>query len=820
MAAKTKSSKTGKTGRRKSGRRSTPDLKRLERRHRQSESMFAALFESNPEAIIITRLKDAMILEKNAASERFSGHLRNDVVGRSAFELQTWVDPSQRAEVAARVLKDGGVSNFETRFRHSDGRELDVLLSGAKVEIEGDACVIWSWRDIGDLRKAERQAQQSLGKFTAVFETDPDGIVVTKVAGSGGRIVEMNDAALKLAGLTREEAIRADTLSIVRWEDPDQLQVWRKRALAGEQLKDVPLSFRRADGSRVEVLFSGAAVEIDGQPHIVVSMHDVTETRKRERALAELEERFEKAFHSSQEAIGVVRLEDLTMVEVNQRLEELYGAPAAEVVGRRVPELELWQDGDAVSDLILAALHTEGKVRGWQLGMRTRGGEIRQVVYNADLIEIAGEPHVIGFLRDETELHEAERRRRESEALLMDIARGVSAEMGDAFFRSLVEHLSNGLGADVAMLGELVEPGADCVRTLAVIEDGQMQPNFEYRLEGSPCAGVVQRRGTAVHPERVAELFADDAGLQRLGAQGYIGTSLFGTAGAPLGILVVISRRPIERPASWASVIEIFGARASAEIERARADARVREANALLEERVRERTAQLEAANRELDSYNYSISHDLRQPLNVISGFAELLQDQLCSLQGTESSETLDFVHEIESNAHRMELMIEALLEVARAGRGALSVADIDMNDQVESVLRDLAHGAPLHARVSVGELPPARGDATLLRQVWSNLVGNALKYSSAAEAPEVRIRGRLGDGVVEYEVGDNGVGFDMRYADRLFGVFQRLPNSKGFEGTGIGLAIVQRVVHRHGGRVSAESMPGQGTKIRFTLPV
>lgn len=802
--AKSASSKKRKTGRRK----------------RRTESKFAALFESNPEAIIITRLRDAVILAKNAASERFSGHLRDDVLGRSAFELQTWVDPSQRAEVVARVQRDGSISNFQTRFRHSDGREMDVLLSGAMVDIEGDACVIWSWRDIGELREAERQARQSLRKFAAVFETNPEGIVVTKVGGAGARIVEINDAVLQRSGLTRDQAIGADTLSIVRWENPGEIEAWRRRALAGEQLKDVPLSYRRADGTRVEVELSGAAVEIDGAPHMVVSMHDVTEARKRQRALAELEERFEKAFHSSQEAIGVVRLEDLTMVEVNPRLEELYGAPAAEIVGRRVPELGLWADGDAVSNLILGALHTEGKVRGWQLGMRTRHGEIRQVVYNADLIEIAGEPHVIGFLRDETELHEAERRRRESEALLMDIARGVSAEMGEAFFRSLVEHLANGLGADAAILGELVGPGADCVRTLAFIEDGRMMPNFEYRLEGSPCAGVVQRRGTAVYPERVTELFADDAGLQRLGVQGYVGTSLFGTQGTPLGVLSVMSREPIERPASWASVIEIFGARAAAEIERARADARVREANALLEERVRERTAELEAANRELDSYNYSISHDLRQPLNVISGFADLLQDQLSGLQGPETSETLDFVHEIQSNARRMELMIEALLEVARAGRGALSVAEIDMKGQVESVLRDLAHGAPLHARITVGELPPARGDATLVRQVWTNLIGNALKYSSAAEAPQVRISGRLGDGVVEYEVGDNGAGFDMRYADRLFGVFQRLPNAKGFEGTGIGLAIVQRVVHRHGGRVSAESTPGQGTKIRFTLPL
>jgi len=237
----------------------------------------------------------------------------------------------------------------------------------------------------------------------------------------------------------------------------------------------------------------------------------------------------------------------------------------------------------------------------------------------------------------------------------------------------------------------------------------------------------------------------------------------------------------------------------------------VRQMNESLEQTVRSRTAQLEAANRELESFNYSISHDLRQPLNAIAGFAELLREN--------PALAADSVREIEANAERMEKMIESLLRLARAGRGAMRKAEVDVRELVEGVLHDLSSGGPLGAEVAVGELPAAQGDPVLLRQVWANLIGNALKYSRKNPAPRVEISGAAASGAVEYLVRDNGVGFDMQHAGRLFGTFQRLPTAAGFEGSGIGLAIVERIVRRHGGTISAQSTPGAGAAFRFTLP-
>jgi len=164
--------------------------------------------------------------------------------------------------------------------------------------------------------------------------------------------------------------------------------------------------------------------------------------------------------------------------------------------------------------------------------------------------------------------------------------------------------------------------------------------------------------------------------------------------------------------------------------------------------------------------------------------------------------------------------MIESLLRLSRAGRGALRKIPVDAEELVRSVLHDLSANGPLGTEIVLGDLPPVPGDPVLLRQVWANLIGNALKYSRNSALPRIEIEGVRRDGEVEYTVRDNGVGFDMQHAERLFGAFQRLPTAAGYEGNGVGLAIVERIVRRHGGSIRAESAPGEGATFRVTLPL
>lgn len=240
----------------------------------------------------------------------------------------------------------------------------------------------------------------------------------------------------------------------------------------------------------------------------------------------------------------------------------------------------------------------------------------------------------------------------------------------------------------------------------------------------------------------------------------------------------------------------------------------IRTLNAELENRVAKRTAQLQDANMELESFSYSVSHDLRAPLRAINGFSRILIEDCGDLL---SADAQDSLREICDNAQRMGHLIDDLLSFSRLGRQELKKSEVSMDFLVKQCVAELSRGES--AVFQIGDLPTAFADAVLLKQVWQNLIENALKYSRSRTPPVIEIGASNVDGEVEYSIKDNGVGFDMQYVHKLFKVFNRLHHQEEYEGTGVGLAIVQRVIHRHGGRIWAEAKPETGATFSFTLP-
>lgn len=236
-----------------------------------------------------------------------------------------------------------------------------------------------------------------------------------------------------------------------------------------------------------------------------------------------------------------------------------------------------------------------------------------------------------------------------------------------------------------------------------------------------------------------------------------------------------------------------------------------------LEERVAALTAQLKAANKELENFSYSVSHDLRAPLRAINGFATLLWEDHREQLDEEAQRKLSIIC---GEAERMGMLIDDLLAFARLGRKTIEPVALDMAELVQNTFDQLNHASENgKLEFRVGRLPAATADRALLAQVWSNLLSNAVKFSSRREVPLVEIGGTVEETENIYFVRDNGAGFNPRYRDKLFGVFQRLHDETEFPGTGVGLALVHRIVSRHGGRVWADSEPGCGATFHFSLP-
>jgi len=252
--------------------------------------------------------------------------------------------------------------------------------------------------------------------------------------------------------------------------------------------------------------------------------------------------------------------------------------------------------------------------------------------------------------------------------------------------------------------------------------------------------------------------------------------------------------------------------------ERKLVERKIHQLNQELEMRVRDRTAQLEAANQELEAFSYSVSHDLRAPLRAIDGFSHILIDEHADKLDEEGMRLLNVVRD---NTRRMGQLIDDMLQFSRTGRLEINYADIDMERMAHDVIEELLSVVPdnVHPQVEIEHLPPTKGDRTMLRQVFVNILSNAIKFSRTQATPRIKLGATIEGSEAVYFVQDNGVGFDMKYVDKVFGVFQRLHSVSEFEGTGIGLAIVKRIITRHGGRVWAQGKVNEGATIYFSLP-
>jgi signal transduction histidine kinase/PAS domain-containing protein len=422
----------------------------------------------------------------------------------------------------------------------------------------------------------------------------------------------------------------------------------------------------------------------------------------------------------------------------------------------------------------------------------------------------------IGEVREVVVLHEDVTEKKRFDDAIHLIASGVSTETGEGFFQQLVQNLAELFATQYAFVGVLEAPDAHSVKTMAVFANGNPAPDLSYSLEGTPCAMVIGQ-ATCIFPREVQQLFPQDKLLVDMGAESYVGTPLFDSKGAPLGIIVLIDSQPLRNAEQMKAIMEIVAARAAAEIERMHAEDLLRQQRSRLEDMVEQRTAELQTAIKELEAFSYSVSHDLRAPLRSIDGFSQALADDYANVLDVQGQ---DFLGRIRSNVQRMAILIDDLLKLSRVTQKEISKQPVNISQLVAQSIHKFQEQEPSRTiEVSIAENVFANGDPDLLTIAIDNLVSNAWKYTGKTNQPVVKFGVENQDKTPVYYIKDNGSGFDMQYAEKLFNAFQRLHSPNEFEGTGIGLAIVDRIIHRHGGRIWADAKVKNGAVFYFSLP-
>lgn len=434
-----------------------------------------------------------------------------------------------------------------------------------------------------------------------------------------------------------------------------------------------------------------------------------------------------------------------------------------------------------------------------------------RVLWIRDYVNVVSDeqgPHTLsGFMFDVTA-------NKQIEEIMHALARSGSIKDTERFLRDCVRNLATVYGAEYAFIGLLKESKED-VRTIAIWAGDGYAKNFEYNLESTPCKDVLDLKKELI-PTSAGRLYSEDAMLVEMGIDSYFGAPLVSSENEMLGIVSVMDTKPMELTPFSEPILGMFATRISVELERKLATDSLTELNASLEERIRHRTEELTAANEELQTFSYSVSHDLRSPLRAIDGYSALLLDDYRDRIGGEGCEYLDRIRQA---AQRMGSLIDDLLELSKVSAIKRTSSRVSLSGLAEDIVRQLREQEPdrnvvfssLHSEM-------VDCDRRLIIILLQNLIGNAWKYTRHQPNAAIEFGTQQPNGELVHYVRDNGVGFDMRYADKLFKTFQRLHTDDEFEGNGIGLATVQRIINFHNGRIWAEADSGKGATFFFTL--
>jgi PAS domain S-box-containing protein len=714
-----------------------------------------------------------------------------------------------------RALETRDQVSFEYRIQGYQGELVAESHVYPEFDAEGNVKALMSINyDITARTRAEEALRESEAKYRSVVERAHDAVLII----DAHRVLLANDAASRLSGFSPDELQGLPIAVVMPAAGRDQLLDRARRRIAGEELPPTYITeLLRKDGTAFTAELSAGVITYEGEPANLLLVREVTE---RERAAEAL--RRSEAMRDTAERVARVGSYswDLTTQEVtySPELFRLFDIDPEAFDGEFMSAITSRVHPDDRARLVatIDAFRSTGLPQPLDHRVVHRDGTVR-VLHGETFVAPGqdGRPGaMVGYYRDVTEEREQERLLRQAEeryrALFeqspvsiweQDISVLIDGppEVVNGGIRSWAEYLAShpDLAGEIRRAARLLQANGASVELFGAADERELVADFTRCLT----------------PEGIA-LFAQVAEAVASGASRFAGRGPFRRLDGELRIMDVFVS-VVENPAPRAGSVLISFVDVT---ETVRAEAEVRRLNAELEERVASRTAQRDALNRELESFAYSVSHDVRAPLRAIDGFSAMVLEDAA---GRLSDDDVEHLRRVRDAAQRMGGLIDDLLGLSRISRRDLVRSEVDVSAVAAAVGAELAAEHP--ARRVVLDVAPgltAHVDPTLVRVILRELLENAWKFTAGKDEAHVEVGCGTGKGSTPaFFVRDDGAGFDPRFAGHLFGAFQRLHHAAQFPGNGIGLATVQRLVARHGGSVWAESTPGEGATFFFTLP-
>jgi PAS domain S-box-containing protein len=736
---------------------------------------------------LVTIGPDGKITDVNAATETVTGYSRDRLIGTDFSDYFT--EPKEARAGYQQVFREGAVRDYPLEVRHKDGHTTPVLYNASvyKDDTGNVIGVFAAARDITEMKRAESMLKRLASQNKLILDSAGEGILGMDAS---GKHTFVNPAAARMLGWEVEELIGRQSHSIWHHTRPDGSPYPEEECSIHDSSRygvshhEPDGVFWRKDGTSIPVEYTSTPVWEDGKPvGVVVTFSDITARKLAEEALQASEKRYRMLFDTIDEGFCIIEMifdeyehpVDFRYLEVNPSFEKQTGLKDAQ--GKRIRELapkledywfEIYGEIALTGEPARFQNHAEELHRWYDVyAFRFGQPENRQVAV---------------LFTDVTERRQAEEALRESEEK----------------FRLLVDSAQ-----DYAIV--MLDPDG---RVASWNEGAQ-------RMKGYTAPEIIGKSFSCFYPEddirggkpeRELKIASETGRFEDEGLRARKDGSHF-----QANVVINAIRDKSGKLRGFSKITRDI-------TEQKRAEDEIKKLNEELEQRVVERTTELMAVNKELEAFTYSVSHDLRAPLRHIHGFVDLLIQT--------SSKSLDdkgkrYLTTISKAASQMGNLVDDLLSFSRMGRAEIKKHSIDLENMVYGVIDEMKYELKERdMEWKVGKLAPVYGDPSMLRLVMVNLISNAVKFTRQRDKAVIEIGSYTeagGENVVY--VKDNGVGFDMRYVDKLFGVFQRLHSVEEFEGTGIGLANIRRIISRHGGRTWAEGKLGEGAAFYFSLP-